>query len=80
MLREWTEGTRPLYSSVDLGHEEEWLYTSTHPLEMTDERYTHMSQLRQEGLEEARKIGAHYLLVNSVVVVVVVVYHHTVYI
>ena len=61
MLREWTEGARPLYYSMDLGHEEE--HTT---LKATE-------QHRQKGLEEARAIGAHYLLVNTVVVVVVVV-------
>ena len=64
MLSEWAEKTRPLYSSVDLGHEEKWLYENRDPLLMTDERYIRISQLRQEGLEEARKIGARYLLVS----------------
>lgn len=65
MLSEWTEKARPLYSSVDLGHEEKWLYTNTHSLQKSDETYIRMSQLRQEGLDEARKSRAHYLLVSS---------------
>lgn len=67
MLSEWTDKVSPLYSSIDLGHEEEWLYASREPLLMTEERYTQISQLRQEGLEEARTSGAHYLLVSFVI-------------
>lgn len=69
MLSEWTNKVRPLYSSVDLGYEEEWLYASRHPLLRTDETYRRISQLRQDGLEEARKRGAHYLLVINYIVV-----------
>ena len=65
MLREWAEGAGPLYRSVDLGHEEQWLFADRNPLAMTDERYVHISQLRQQGLEEARKQKAHYLLVSK---------------
>jgi stress response protein YsnF len=64
MLREWSEKVRPLYRSVDLGHEEAWQFTSRDPLAMTDERYEHMSKLRQEGLDEARRTRVNYLLVR----------------
>lgn len=66
MLSEWAEKTRSLYSSMDFKHEEAWLYESRDPLYMGDETYTRISQLRQEGLEQARKIGAHYLMVSYV--------------
>jgi hypothetical protein len=49
---------------VDLGHEEAWQFTSRDPLAMTDERYEHMSKLRQEGLDEARRTRVNYLLVR----------------
>ena len=67
MLSEWAEKTRPLYHSVDLEHEEAWLYKSRDPLYVSDETYMRISQLRQEGLEEARKIGVHYLMVSCVI-------------
>ena len=56
---------RPLYSSVEVGHEEAWLFADRDPLLMTDARYEHISKLRQEGLDRARATGAHYLLVRS---------------
>lgn len=65
VLTEWTENVRALYSSVTLINEEEWLLSNRDPLKMTDERYERISQLRQEGLEEARRSGAHYLLVST---------------
>ena len=70
MLREWADGAREFYSSVYVGSEEEWLYASRHPFAREDERYAQISKLRQEGLEEARRIGANYLFVRTVVVVV----------
>lgn len=65
MLREWSDRVRPLYSRVDLVHEKEWLFADRHPLLMTDERYVHISRLRQEGLTEARRSGVQYLLVRN---------------
>lgn len=65
MLSEWAEKAGSVYSSVDLGNEEEWLYESRDPLLMSDERFTRISQLRQEGLEHARKTRAQYLLVRT---------------
>ena len=65
VLTEWTERVRELYSTVTLINEEEWLLSSRDPLKMTDERYERISQLRQDGLEEARRSGARYLLVST---------------
>ena len=65
MLSEWAEKARPHYSSVELGHEEAWLYPTRDPMTKSDERYLRVSQLRQEGLDEARESGADYLLVSA---------------
>ena len=65
MLSEWAENMRDIYWSVDLKHEKKWLYPSRDPFVMSEERYLRMVHLRQEGLEEARRIGAQYLLVSD---------------
>ncbi|XP_064395609.1 procollagen galactosyltransferase 1-like isoform X2 [Halichondria panicea] len=38
-----------------------WLYPNLNPFEEHDERFVHVAQLRQEGLEGARRLGADYL-------------------
>ena len=65
MLSEWAGKVQDIYSSVDLEHKEEWLYPSRHPFKKTEERYSHVSQLRQEGLHAAREMKAQYLLVSG---------------
>ncbi len=53
-----------MYKSVDLKSSDEWLYPNLDPFEEHDERFVHVAQLRQEGLEAARRSGADYLFVS----------------
>ena len=55
---------KELYEAVDFKSSEEWLYSTSEPFKELDERFEHIARLRQEGLEEARKSGADYLLVS----------------
>ena len=64
IFAEWAENVKELYKSVDFKSSEEWLYPTFEPFKEHDERFEHIAKLRQEGLEEARKSGADYLLVS----------------
>ena len=48
---------------MDFKNSEEWLYPNLDPFMDHEEKFTHLAQLRQEGLETARQSGADYLLV-----------------
>ncbi|XP_064395514.1 procollagen galactosyltransferase 2-like isoform X2 [Halichondria panicea] len=61
ILAEWAENVKLVYKSVDLKSSDEWLYPNIDPFEEHDERFIHVAQLRQEGLEAARRSGADYL-------------------
>lgn len=64
MLSEWVEKVRPLYSSVELVHDEVSLTNEGSPFVISEERYVHVTQVRQKGLDRAREMGAQYLLVS----------------
>ena len=65
LVAEWTENVRQVYASVNYSHEERYkVMEDTNPFEMTDDWYTIQAQLRQEGLDQARLLGADYLLVR----------------
>ncbi len=64
ILAEWAENVKLLYKSVDLKSSHEWLYLNLNPFEEHDERFVHVAQLRQEGLEAAGRSGADYLFVS----------------
>ncbi|XP_064395721.1 procollagen galactosyltransferase 2-like isoform X1 [Halichondria panicea] len=61
ILAEWAENVKLVYKSVDLKSSDEWLYPNLDPFEEHDERFVHVAQLRQEGLEAARRSGVDYL-------------------
>lgn len=66
MIAEWVVSARHVYASVSHTHEEgEQLEGGQDPLAMTEERYVQQVQLRQEGLDQARKLGVDYLLVSG---------------
>ena len=65
MLEEWSENARQAYASVDFETFTEWLYPTTGPFDLSEERYTHIAKLKQAALEAARKTGADYLLVSN---------------
>ena len=62
IFAEWAHNVRQLYHSVDFKSSEKWLYPNFDPFMEHEEKFIHLAQLRQEGLETARKSGADYLL------------------
>ena len=64
VLREWTKGAEAVYNRVVLHEMEEWVYHSRAPYDWHEERYLHVSKLRQEALDTARLSGADFLMVS----------------
>lgn len=64
MLHEWSQNARHVYANVDFVSMDAWLYPVFDPFAMPEERYLHVAQLRQQGLDAARKAGADYLFVS----------------
>ena len=64
MLREWSQNAKHVYANVDFENMDAWLYPTFNPFAMPDERFLRVAQLRQEGLDAARKAGADYLFVS----------------
>ena len=66
ILNEWASNARSLYSAVNVTAET--LDPSYSPqgglFEWTDERYVHMTVLRQEALDYARGMWADYIFVS----------------
>lgn len=61
ILQEWCAGVEPLYSNVDFESSAEWLYPDRDPFQWPDERYDHITKLRQQALDAARAGGHNYL-------------------
>lgn len=66
-LDTWTHRVDGLYRSVDFFSSDEWLYLNLDPFMNHEEKFLHLAQLKQEGLETARESGADYLLVRRIV-------------
>ena len=65
LVAEWSGNMQEMYETVDYKHlENEKLSEGRSPYEMTEEWFGRLAQLRQEGLDWARQLGAHYLLVR----------------
>ena len=64
ILQEWCAGVEPLYSNVDFESSAEWLYPDRDPFQWPDERYDHITKLRQQALDAARAGGHNYLFVS----------------
>ena len=63
LLREWAEGARGEYHSIKLTVSEEWNITDqTDPWHWSDQRFQHVSTLRQSGLDYALDAWADYIL------------------
>ncbi len=68
LMTEWTKNAKPVYESVNYRHDDDHNATREEsPFEMTDDWYLKQAQLKQEGLDRARELDVHYLMVR---------YHH----
>ena len=65
ILSEWTRNVAGDYAAVSFEESKEWLYPTSDPFSMPDERYLRLTQLRQQALEEARNSSSDYLLVSA---------------
>ena len=64
ILNEWASNARSFYMSVEIDQEVQWFYNNREPFEWHDERITHMCELRQKALVDARLMEADYILVS----------------
>ena len=65
ILQEWATNALSTYHSIKHEQQTEWTYSSKDLFEWDYDRLQHMCTLRQRAMDDARSLGADYILVSE---------------